>query len=180
MKRSCIKEIRDQTQKRSIRLKALSMVPFPLPLVRTWGWWWHQSYRRKQSRFATWTYRGKQSEHKSYRRQRTKPKEKNAECALYRCERLHCGVAAWQVASSNRWKAKGLPVDKFQNVLTQQQGSSRSPFGQNWGGLSLVLTSLWTGSAKHTSRPTGASTIWHQLEDCNSDCSHYIIALLMR
>lgn len=32
MKRSCIKEIRDQTQKCSFRLKALFMVPLPLPL----------------------------------------------------------------------------------------------------------------------------------------------------
>lgn len=95
MKRSSIKEIRDQTQKCSVRLKALFMVPFPLPLCEDVT----GESRAGLPPEPTGESKANTNPTES---QRTKHKEKNAECALYRSELSHCGVAAWQVVSSNR------------------------------------------------------------------------------
>lgn len=64
--------------------------------------------------------------------QRTKHKEKNAKCALYRSLSLNCQMAGWQVISSSRRDTKAILVEELSNVLTRQQTPSRSPLDLNW------------------------------------------------
>ena len=104
MRRSYQKEFRDQNQKCWVRLKTLFIHSFFPPSVRTSRWSQHQSYWREQSRLPPEPKGQSKVSTNPTELQKTKHKEKNAECALYRSARFNCQVAGWQVVLSNKWE----------------------------------------------------------------------------